>query len=295
MELRHLRYFTAVAEALSFSRAAQRLRVTQPALSRQIRDLEEELGCRLLRRGPNARTELTAAGERLLRQAAPILAAADRLADDLRGESARFTLGHFGVLWLDHFSPALRRFASRHPGSKLEPVELTPRELTAALRRGDADLILAHGDGAFGREYAARQIATYPVRVALGASHPLAKRRKLRLADLREIPWVSWDEREFPGRRQWLVDACRRAGFRPRIVRVTDSMASLFMQLATGDIAGHVPPMAAKLPHDGVVFSRVEPAADFQSELWAVWRSADPRAELCKALADELARMPALG
>ena len=292
MELRHLRYFTAVAEALSFSRAAQGLRVTQPALSRQIRDLEEELGCRLLRRGPNARTELTAAGERLRRQAAPILASVDRLVDDLQAESTRFTVGHFGVLWLDHFSAALRRFGKGHPLIKLESVEHTPHDLMAALRRGDADLILAHGSGPFGREFAAQCIAIYPVLLALGAAHPLAKRRKVRLTDLREVPWVTWDDKAFPGRRQWLVDVCRQAGFRPRIMRSTDSMASLFMQLATGTCVGHVPPMAKKLPHAGVVFSQVEPAADFRSELSAVWRSGDPREALCRTLAGELARVP---
>jgi DNA-binding transcriptional LysR family regulator len=290
MELRHLRYFTAVAEALSFSRAAAQLRVTQPALSRQIRDLEEELGCRLLRRGPNARTELTAAGERLLRQAGPILAAAARLADDLRGESTRLAVGHFGGLWLDHFSPALRRFGRRHPAVKLEPVESTPRELPTALRRGDADLILAHGPAAFGREFVAQRVVTYPVHVALGASHPLAKRRRLRLQDLRDALWVTWDEKEFPGRRPWLVDACRRAGFRPQIARSTDSMASLFVQLASGELVSHVPSLAKKLPHAGVVFTPIEPASDFQSELWAVWRRNDPRSDVCADLAAALGR-----
>src|SRR6187551_3425413 len=166
MELRHLRYFVAVAEALSFSRAAARLHLTQPALSRQIRDLEEELGCRLLRRGLNARTELTPEGRRLLEGAGQLLETADRLVAEIRAGAARVRFGHFGVLWLHHFSPALRRFARRHPKVNLDPIELTPRELVAALRHGEVDVaLLSRSDAALHREFASRKLLTYPVQL----------------------------------------------------------------------------------------------------------------------------------
>jgi len=293
MELRHLRYFSAVAETLSFSRAATRLHLTQPALSRQIRDLEEELGCRLFRRGPTARTELTAEGQRLLARARPLLAEADQLVADLREGAARLRVGHFGVLWLQHFSPALRRFARSHSRIKLDPVELTPRDLMAGLRRGDVDLaFVSPSDVGEDRSLVTRRLVSYPVRLALGASHALAKRRKLRLAELREARWISWDEREFPGRRQLLLDACRVAGFKPRIVMQTDSMGSLFVQLATSDLIGHVLPMAQRLPHEGVVFAEVDPPGDFKSELLVAWRRDDPRQALLEELAQELSALP---
>lgn len=294
MELRHLRYFIAVAETLNFSRAAARLHLTQPALSRQIRDLEEELGCRLLLRGPNARTELTPAGGQLLVRARVLLAEADQLAADLRESATHLRFGHFGVLWLNHFSPALRRFARRHPRLKLDPVELTPRELAAGLRRGEVDVaLLGRADVAAHREMASRRLVVYPVRLALAAGHPLAKRRRLKLAELRDARWISWDEREFPGRKQVLVDACRAAGFRPRIVLETDSMASLFVQVATGDLVGHVLPMSERLPHEGVVFAELDPPGSFVSELHAVWRRDDPRRELLEELVADLAALPA--
>jgi transposase len=152
MELRHLRYFVAVAEALHFSRAAARLHITQPALSRQIHDLESELGCRLFHRGANARTELTPEGHRLLVGAKALLKAAGKLADEVRGQTTRLRLGHYGSLWLDYFSAALRRFAKKHPGVALQPVELTPGALAkrarGELRHLDCSHIKLHQHGA---------------------------------------------------------------------------------------------------------------------------------------------------
>lgn len=290
MELRHLRYFVAVAEQLNFSRAAARLHVTQPALSRQIRDLEEELGCTLLRRGSNARTELTPEGQVLLDGARRLLDGAERLAAQVRDGAQRLRLGHYGVLWLDHFSAALRRFAQRHRKLKLEPVELTPRELPAALRRGEVDLALVGlGDAALRREFHTRVVSTYSVIIALSASHPLAKRRKLRLSDLRDADWVTWNEREFPGRKHGLINACRAAGFRPRIAFETDSMASLFVHVATTDAVGHVIPATRRMPHEGIVFAELDPPESFISEMSAAWRRGDPRRALIEELVAEMA------
>jgi DNA-binding transcriptional LysR family regulator len=289
MELRHLKYFVAVAEALSFSRAAARLHVTQPALSRQIRDLEAELGCRLLLRGRNARTELTPEGRLLLRGAREILTAADKLAQQVRADGARLRVGHYGALWLDYFTPTLRKFARQHR-LRLDPVELTPGELAAALRRGEVDVaLIGLVDPAMRREFHTQLVATYPVQIALPADHPLAKRRKLRLADLREARWASWDERGFPGRKELLVAACRAAGFRPDIVLTTDSMASLFVHVATEGVVGHVIPMVRRMPHEGVVFAAVDPAGSFVSEMHAAWRRGEPGDAMIRQLVQEMA------
>lgn len=291
VELRHLRYFVAVAEALSFSRAAARLRLTQPALSRQIRDLEEELGCPLLRRGRQARTELTPEGRKLLAGAKPLLAAAEQLAKEIRVAGARLRLGHYGTLWLDYFTPGLRRFAKTNPGVMLEPVDLNPGELPDALRCGDVEVaMLGMVDAGLRREFQTRLIGAVPTQIVMAATHPLAKRRVLRLADLRDADWASWDEKEFPGRKQLLVDACRRAGFRPRIVHDADSVASLLVQVATSATVGHSLPMAAQLPHQGVVFARVDPVDAMMFEMHVAWRRDEPRAPLIEALVTDLAK-----
>ncbi|MEO7702545.1 MAG: LysR family transcriptional regulator [Opitutus sp.] len=293
MELRHLRYFIAVAEALNFSRAAAQLHVTQPALSRQIRDLELELGCRLLLRGANARTELTPEGRRLLVGAKGVLAAAESLVSELKGRSNVVRFGHYGALWLDHFSPVLRQFSKRHKGLVLQPVEMTPRELVGALRNGEIDLgLVGLVDEAMRREFQTRQVAAYPTLLALSATHPLAKRRRLRLDELRHNSWATWNPHDFPGRKQLLVDACGRAGFKPRIVFETDSMASLLMRVATSDVVGHVISLSKKMPHQGIVFAQVDPPTAFMSELHAAWRRNDPRGEMIGKLVEQLASHP---
>lgn len=289
MELRHLRYFAAVAETLNFSRAATALRITQPALSRQIRDLEEELGCALLRRGRNARTELTPEGVRLLAGAAEVLEAADALVTDIRSRAARLRIGHYGALWLDYFTPALRRFAKRHPAAVLQPVEINPGALPGALRRGEIEVALLGGTNADLREeFETRRVAAEPAKLVLAATHPLAKRRKIALASLRDVDWVGWDQTEFPGRQRLLTEACRRAGFRPRIVHETDSIASLFVRVATSEAVGYALPMATQLPHQGVVFAECVPADAIVFEMHVGWRRGDPRRELIEQLVTEL-------
>jgi LysR family transcriptional regulator, benzoate and cis,cis-muconate-responsive activator of ben and cat genes len=290
VELRHLRYFVAVAETLSFSRAAVRLHLTQPALSRQIRDLEEELGCVLLRRGRLARTELTPEGRKLLAGAKPLLAAAEQLITDIRREGACLRLGHYGTLWLDHFTPALRRFAKQHAGIVLEPVDLTPGEIPGALRRGEIDVaMLGPAPTALRREFSTRLIGAVPAEIVLAATHPLAKRRVLRLAELREAEWLSWDDLQFPGRKQLLVDGCRRAGFRPKIVQAIDSVASLLVRVATSEAVAYSLPMAARLPHQGVVFAKLDPRDAIMLEMHLGWRRDEPRTALMAGLALELA------
>ena len=290
MELRHLRYFVAVAEALSFSRAAAQLHITQPALSRQIRDLETGLGCRLLHRGANARTELTPEGRRMLVGAKELLEAAGQLADEVRGQTTRIRLGHYGSLWLDYFSTALRQFAKKHPGVVLQPVELTPGTLPGALRRGEVEVaLLGQLDQGLRREFQTRMVAAVSAQVVLPATHPLAKRRRLKLTELRTANWVSWDEAEFPGRKQLLLAACRREDFRPRIVQETDSIASMLVRVATSDVIGYSLPMAAQYPHPGVVFTDTDPWDAMVFAMNVGWRKNEPRAALIEDLVAQLA------
>ncbi len=292
MELRHLRYFVAVAETLNFSRAAVRMQVTQPALSRQIRDLEHELGCTLLRRGANARTELTPEGRQLLIGAREVLAAAERIVAEARSASARLRLGHYGAIWLDYFAAGLQRFTRRHPDVVLQPVELTPGSLPEALRRGDVEVaLLGQTDVTLRREFATALAASVPAQIILPAGHPLAKRRRLRLEELRGSDWVTWDEKDFPGRKQLLVEACRAAGFRPRVTHHTDSLASMLVRVSTSSEVGHSVPMAARSRPPGVVFTDTEPRDAMVFEMHVGWLKNAPRAALIADLVAELSRV----
>lgn len=287
MELRHLRYFCAVAETLHFSRAAERLHVTQPALSRQIRDLEAELGVTLLRRQHTA-TKLTPAGETFLRRAREILTAAEAAVREARQAGRQLRFGHYGTLWTEYFGPALRAFAKRHPDYALQPIELTPVELVTALQQHELDFALVGTvTPALQREFATRLLCTLEMQLALAADHPLAKRRTLALADLREVDWIAWDEPAFPGRAQLLREAARTAGFAPRIVGSVDSVASMFVAVATSRAVGYVLPMSKKLPHSGVVFAGLRPPG-IRFTMHAAWSRESRHAPLLATLAAAL-------
>jgi len=290
MELRHLRYFAAVAETLHFSRAAEQLHLTQPALSRQIRDLEEELGVTLLRRH-GTQTALTPAGGRFAVRARELLAAADQAVQEARAAARQLRFGHYGALWADHYAPALRAFAKRFPDLVLQPVELTPAELVAALRRGEVDFaLLGPVAEAVRREFATRRLGAMPAVLAIGAGNPLAKRLAYALAELRDAAWLAWDDRSFPGRGALLREAAAAAGFRPRVAHTIDSVASVFMRVATSPAIGYVLPLSRKLPHDGVVFARIKGPPVIAFEMHAGWRRDAADAARYEALADCLER-----
>jgi DNA-binding transcriptional LysR family regulator len=288
MELRHLRYFVAVAETLHFSRAANRLHLTQPALSRQIRDLEAELGASLLRRHGTA-TSLTPAGSAFLVRTREILAAVDRATTEARTAGRQLRLGHYGTLWLDHFAPALRAFTRRSPGLALHTEERTAAGLIDGLRRGELDFaLLGTADAALKREFATRRLVELPLLIALGAANPLAKRRRLALADLAAADWIAWDEAAFPGRTALLERAAATAGFRPRVVGSVDGVASMFLRVSTSNAVGYVLPMSKKLPHAGVAFAALKDPG-LVLAMHAAWRhDADTDGRLA-ALAAQLA------
>ncbi|HLP08109.1 MAG TPA: LysR substrate-binding domain-containing protein [Opitutaceae bacterium] len=287
MELRHLRYFVAVAETLHFSRAAARLHLTQPALSRQLRDLESEIGAPLLARHGVA-TALTPAGAALLPRAREILAAAEQAIETARHAGQRLRLGHYGTLWLDFFTPVLRAFCRKHPHIELHTEERTAAGLIDALRRGELDFaLIGPTTPALDREFATRPLATLPLLIALGAANPLAKRRRLALADLASAEWIAWDEAAFPGRAGLLETAAARAGFRPRVIGSVDGVASLFLRVSTSDAIGYVLPMSKKLPHAGVTFASLRPPG-LALTMHAAWRRNAGDAARLAALAEAL-------
>lgn len=287
MELRHLRYFAAVAETLHFSRAAARLHLTQPALSRQIRDLESELRTALLLRHGTA-TTLTPAGAVFLPRAREILAASDRAIAEARAAGRQLRLGHYGTLWLDHFAPALRAFGRNHPEVDLHTEERSAAGLVDGLRRGELDFaLLGPTNAALQREFVTRRIAQVPAVIAVGSANPLAKRRRLALGDLATADWIAWDEASFPGRADLLAHAAAGAGFRPRLVGSVDGVSSMFLRVSTSNAIGYVLPMSKKLPHSGVAFAALQPPG-LVIEMHAAWlHRTDDR---LIALAEQLAK-----
>src|SRR5471030_3086963 len=143
MELRHLRYFAAVAAHGSFNRAAGKIHLTQPALSRQVKDLEDELGVRLFVRGKNAVT-LTDAGELFYEEARDLLARADQAVQRVRGEARNevMRVGYAPSLVSGLMPGALEKFQAATPGVRIELADLSSREMNEQAKAGQLDLLI---------------------------------------------------------------------------------------------------------------------------------------------------------
>src|SRR3984885_731896 len=217
LELRHLRYFVAVAEELHFSRAAKRLHMAQPPLSQQIRKLEQYIGHPLFTR--NSRTvALTQAGEMLLERSRYLLR---RLEDDLetvrrvgRGEIGTLTIGFIGSAMLTVLPTLIGSYRRRFPKVDLRLRELTTSSLVDAIRQGAVDLGFLRDAGPTEGLMVEQVIAERFV-VALAEAHPLASRKKLSLAELKGEPLILFARELGPMAWDKTIALCETSGFRP--------------------------------------------------------------------------------
>jgi DNA-binding transcriptional LysR family regulator len=195
MELRHLRYFVAVAEELNFRKAAERLHVSQPALSSQVQDLESELGLRLLDRNTGG-VRLTVAGTAFLEAARQTLAQAQRAVELAReaelGRRGRLTVGFYAPLLMGFMPASLAAFHRRYPGVEVNLVEMSLGEQNAALKAQTIQLGFAiAGYQPFPRGLQHVKVVRSPTRAVVGRGHRLARRPRLALAELVNEPLLS--------------------------------------------------------------------------------------------------------
>ncbi len=275
MELRHLRYYIAVAEEQNITRAAARLHVSQPPLSRQIRDLEDEIGVNLLDRvGKSVR--LTEAGRAFLVKARRIVCDAETAVQQLREEfgSAKRTLrlGFISPFTDDLIAPAVREFRKTHPRVLVGLLDLSPRAQLDRLRAGELDVAILGNIGEEDRaRFRVQRLRRGKMVIVLPEGHALAGRKSVRLSALAAEPWVSLNEAFFPARRTFLQQACREAGFEPRILMELDSLPLMLASVAGGEGVGIMPAHAAKIAHAGCVLVNIAGAAP-TTELLAVHR-----------------------
>jgi DNA-binding transcriptional LysR family regulator len=292
VELRHLRTFATIAETLNFSRAAALLHVTQPALSRQMRDLEAEVRRNLFDRVSNG-VRLTTAGREFLVGARRVLAASDALLAHMLGRDGSprppLKIAHFGALSAQYFSPFIHRLHRRYPGANLQIEEYLPGESLAALRAGKLDAAFSGPpEPSRLRGLDARTVWRVPQEIFVPANHALAKRRRLALAELRRDRWALWSEKDFPGFGRTCVAACRAAGFRPRVAGTVDSLASMLIHVAESKYISYGPPVARTLPHQGVAFIPTDPPGVIDVHVLLVWRRDSPHLEAIRWLADAM-------
>lgn len=238
MELRHLRYFRAVAEGLNFSRAAEKLRVAQPALSRQIRDLEEELGSPLFVRDHGV--QLTDAGrvflghaERILAQADAAVAAVHEVAS---GEGiGELVIGNDWRLSAQFLPSVMHAFRRRYPRAEVVLRDLRIHDQLAALRarRVHLGFVVRPLLGRAG-DLETLLVLKAKLVVVVPASHPRAKQGALRLADLADDVWLTIDEKEAPGYRAFITQTARISGFSPRFGASAATYEGLLGRVAMG-------------------------------------------------------------
>jgi DNA-binding transcriptional LysR family regulator len=226
MELRHLRYFVAVAEELHFGRAAARLHMAQPPLSHQIRQLEQELGVPLFQR-TKRRVEITPAGQAFLDEVRRLFAQAERAVNTARranrGEIGQLGIGFIPSADLDLLPRVLRAWGRRFPQVEIVLHPLMPLGQIEALRQGHIQIgfVRLPLDGA---GLVVETIQREPLVAVLPAGHRLARRARVRLADLRDDAMVMFPRSMAPGYYDLLISACRRAGFTPRVLQEPGSI-----------------------------------------------------------------------
>jgi DNA-binding transcriptional LysR family regulator len=262
IELRHLRYFLAVADALHFSKAAERLGIAQPPLSQQIKRLEQILGHRLFDRTTRG-VKLTLAGQLLAERARSTL---EKIQDDLaqvrrlgRGEEGTLTVGFSGSVVFTDLPAAIEAYRRLYPKVELRLRELSTSAQIAALLDGTLDLaFLRDGDPTEGIQVTTllreRYVAVLP------ESHPLARHRVLRVRDLREQPFVFFARRMGPLAFDRTVACCERSGFRPNIVQDAPQWPTLVRLVAAGLGVSLAPACVAKVIIPGAVYREVHAA-----------------------------------
>lgn len=265
VELRHLRYFVAVAETLSFSGAATRLRVAQPALSRQIRDLEDELGTRLFERGSRG-VRLTSAGQVFVAEARAVLDRTRQATDAVRaagrGECGELHVGYAPSPTVELLPRALDAFQQTAPQVAVRLHDLSSAEMLAGLRQRTLGLALLVDPGPE-RLGTLRfeELARYPFRVAVGPRHPLARTRGgVSLGRLVELPLHVYGRTDYPEYHGMLAGLFVPLGREPLIAGEHDSVNSLIAAVETGRGAALVPACLACLAGPRLKLLALRPA-----------------------------------
>lgn len=262
MDLRHLRYFIAVAEEKHFTRAAARLGIQQPPLSHQIRQLEDELGTPLFRRLTRG-VELTESGALLLGEAYRILNQVERTKTDVRS-LARGTTGHIRVGFggATYFQPKvtqlIRAFRERYPGVTLTPEQSVTARLITALQRNELDVAFLRPplDDIDGLKL--ETLVEEPMVAVLPATHPLAGGSSLDLAALAGESFILFPRALSPGFHDTIVSACRRAGFSARLGQETPNIPAIVLMVAAGFGVSIVPRSLGQIQAEGVTYLEIE-------------------------------------
>jgi LysR family transcriptional regulator, benzoate and cis,cis-muconate-responsive activator of ben and cat genes len=278
LELRHLRYFVAVAEELNFSRAAERLHMAQPPLSAAIRQLEQELGTQLLLR-TTREVRLTDAGRTFLDGARRTLAELERARSDAQraaaGEVGRLRVGFSWSARFDTLPAIGRALRLRQPDVSLLTEEMWNARMLPALRSGAIDVAVSLCPE-IAAEFTYETIRSEPAIALLGQSHPLAGRGSIDLRDLAEDRFLLFERELAPRLHDFLVGLCRHAGFEP-ITRHESFHSGWELRILDDGVVALAPASVARDVPEGIVTALVADPP-YQLETAIVYRKDDPSA-----------------
>ena len=239
MELRHLRYFIGVAEEENVSRAALKLHVSQPALSRQIRDLEDELGFLLLERSARS-VRLTDAGRAFLSEARAVLQRVEDAVQVARviatGGSGELHVGYAPSLTARILPQTLRAFQAELPNVRVRLHDLSTEEMLAGLREGKLQIaFVVRLTPALLRGLRFEELARDSICLAVAPKHPLAGRRTVTLAEVAREPLVTYSRKDYPDAHENLAAMFAAIKSKPRIAEEHDSVSSLIAAVEAGN------------------------------------------------------------
>ena len=261
MELRQLRYFIAAAEEGNISRAAKKIFLTQPALSRQIKALEDEIGQCLLERQAHS-IRLTPIGEALLREARELLQHADLVLEHVRtaGRGLRLRVGYAPSLAAGLLSAAVESFTQTHPSTSVELFDLSTAEMLAGLESDKLDVVLTVGQERAARGLKWTPLVRAPFRLAVSQNHLLARRQRVTPAEAAREPLLVFCPRDYPEYKDMLTGWLREHKQRPRITGEYDGVDSLMAAVESGLGVAIVATRVGRLVPERVLLKALQPA-----------------------------------
>jgi LysR family transcriptional regulator, benzoate and cis,cis-muconate-responsive activator of ben and cat genes len=282
MELRHLRYFIAVAEEENVTRAAAVLHVSQPPLSRQIHDLEDELGVPLFERGAKS-LRLTEAGRLFLTEARAVLERAEQAAAAVKslgsGLTGELNVGYAPSLAVDILPRALRNLQLAAPKIRVHLHDLSSGEMLEGLRKNQLDIALTiEQPSATLRGLHTQKLHAYKVCVALNPAHPLARRKTIRLADIAHERLIGYSQQEYPEFLEGLKRLPWPKQKMPTLAEEHDSVTSLIAAVEAGRGITIAPDSLSCLSGPRLKLLPIHPVPP-PFHVVAMWRTLNPKSK----------------
>jgi len=277
MELRHLRYFTAVVECNGYREASRQLHIAQPSISEAVSDLEDELGLKLFSR-THRNARVTAEGEifyadavRILQQAETAILTAKRAA---QGKIGKLSIGFIGSATLAFLPDLIRRYKLEYPNVKLSLHDLYPVELDKACDRGEIDIAITRTLSVERSKNRQSRVLLRDPLVAVFPRSRKVKSKKIRLADLANERFILFHRQGAPAVFDTIVGACRSQGFSPRVENEPNSMQTTLSLVEAEEGIAIVPASTSNLRSNGVQFVRLVP--DLYLDLIVAWQLGEP-------------------